>query len=127
MSNHDLMVSLSPCFCNEFDEAPVVSRVFQVSLLLAIVSWNLWSMYFVHKNRKRIPLRQRAPIISIAHIFCSMMIMLLQLILELYIRMDWLSWAEAQNSCSEVPFSRRVFKFIHIFFRLGMTILAFLR
>src|SRR3990167_1464061 len=126
MSNKFEMLSLSPCFCTDFEDSSLLSKGFQLTFLLTIVFWNCYTMFFVYKHRGRIPLRQRAPMVSIMHIFCSMMIMLLQLILEFLIRTDSLNWENA-DSCHTVPWSRRLFKFVHVFFRIGMTILAFLR
>ena len=107
-------------YCEEYGQVRLSDKLISNVLILAICSFNGYSAVAIFRHRKLSPFRQRAPLLAIYHSLLYLMLIIIPM---------WPSWINTDswsadsngnliNSTKDIPFSRRLLKFLLTFTRL---------
>ena len=106
--------------CNEIYDS-VFKWLIGYSLIFAIIGINCYSVYFIFKNRTKIPIRQRAPWLAMTHAILYALTIFVPTLAELTLKIGNITWIEERSE--DVPGLRKCFKFVAVVVRLLLAVM----
>ena len=112
-------------FCSSLYSQPLVYVVLVYAATSLLILWTFYQIFYILKQRNEIPVKQRGPLLVCFQVLFYSMVLLIPLLVEAFAKLNWINWnAQAE---ADIPFSRRLVKFVYVFFRTGLSLVIVFR
>ena len=120
-------MELSPVFCDSFFSQHWAVQASTFLIPLVSFGFSIFTVRYIYKHRKEIPIRQRAPMLSIVHVTCNSMLIFLYLFIDILFRANIFDWTDDVLTEKDIPLSRMICKFLVCSLRTALTFLSLFR